>query len=84
MPALAPLSPKSLTGALAAVLLLSASTSSFAIDAKEVVERFTAFNNAQGQKFAYTAIEDDNGDSFNLKGVSLTFPGSKPAMVSNI
>ncbi len=84
MHALATHSPKTLTGALAAILLLSSSATSFAIDAKTVAERFAAFSNAQGQNFAYTAIEDDNGDSFNLKGVSLTFPNAKPAMVSNI
>ncbi len=84
MPAFSIHSPKTLTGALAAILLLSSSATSFAIDAKTVAERFAAFNNAQGQKFAYTAIEDDNGDSFNLKGVSLTFPDVKPVMVSNI
>jgi hypothetical protein len=82
------LSPKTLPnytiGALAAVLLLSTSASSFAIDAKTVVERFTTFNSSQGQKFAYTAIEDDNGDSFNLKGATLTFPSAKPVMISNI
>ena len=71
-------------GAFAAILLLSSSGLSFAIDASEVVERFVAFNNAQGQKFSYASIEDDNGDSFNLKGVSLTFPEAKPIMVSNI
>lgn len=84
MPRLASIPQKTTTGAFAAILLLSSSSFSLAIDASEVVERFTAFNNSQGQKFSYTAIEDDNGDSFNLKGASLTFPDAKPVMVSNI
>ena len=84
MPAFSTLSPKTFTGALAALLLLSTSATSFAIDAKTVVERFTAFHKMQGYKVTFTTIEDDNGDSFNLKGVSLTFRTAKPVMVSNI
>ncbi len=75
---------KTVTGAFATLLLLSSSSFSFAIEAKKVVDRFAAFNEGQGQKFSYASIEDDNGDSFNLKGVSLTFPGGKPVAINNI
>lgn len=72
------------TTSFAAILLLSSSTMSFAIEASAVVERFAEFNKTQGQTLAYEAIENENGDSFTVKGASITFPNGKPVNIANI
>ncbi len=82
MPRQFSLSTKTVT--LAAALLLSTSSFSLAIEASEVAQRFIEFTKTQGQTISFVSIEDDNGDSFTMKGVSLAFPNAKPATVANI
>ncbi len=72
------------TGAIAVTLLLLSSSASFALDASSVVERYKAFVGKQGQNFSYEAIENATGDSFSLKGASLTFQKITPIKVGNV
>ncbi|MFD0915624.1 hypothetical protein ACFQ14_04330 [Pseudahrensia aquimaris] len=72
--------PRFSTKALALSLALSVSglsSQAFAFDATNLLERYTALAETQGQKFAYESV-DASSDGFTVKGATWTFEGMAP------